>query len=114
MTTPCSENRDHGPQPLDAVLERWGLSNVQLVAAAIAAHEQITHKQIQRARRGRQLTLRMMMKLTRILNEILIAGLPDAKRVEFTPYLHRDLFTYAKGHVPGQPDSNASLAPSRE
>ena len=101
-----SENRDHGPQPLDAVLQRWGLSNSELVAAA---SEQLTHKQVQRARTGRQLTLRMMIKLTRILNEVIAGGLPEEKRKTFTPYLHRDLFTYAKGHAPERPDPNAAI-----
>jgi len=101
-----SENRDHGPQPLDVILQRWGLTNAQLVAAA---SEQLTHKQVQRARKGRQLTLRMMMKMTRLLNEVIAAGLSEEKRKSFTPYLHRDLFTYAKGHAAARPDPNAAI-----
>jgi len=101
------ETRDHGAQPLDGILQRWGLSNAQFVAAA---SEQLTHKQVQRARKGRQLTLHMMIKLTRILNEVIAGGLPEEKRKEFTPYLHRDLFTYAKGYDAVRPDPNASLA----
>ena len=103
---PESENRDHGPQPLDAILQRWGLTNAGIVAAT---GEQLTHKQVQRARKGRQLTLRMMMKLTRILNEVIMEGLPKEKRETFTPYHHRDLFTYAKGHDAARPDPNAAL-----
>lgn len=99
-------DRDHGPQPLDTILERWGLTNAQLVAAA---NEQLTHKQVQRARKGRQLTLRMMMKLTRQLNEVIAGDLPEEKRVAFTPYLHRDLFTYAKGFDPDRPDPNVAM-----
>jgi len=109
MNFPASENRDHGPQPLDAVMQCWGLSNARLVAAA---GEQITHKQVQRARKGRQLTLRMMMKLTRVLNGVILDGLPEEKREAFTPYLHRDLFTYAKGYDATRPDPNTALAPS--
>lgn len=101
-----SENRDHGPQPLDAILQRWGLSNAQFVAAA---SEQLTHKQVQRARKGRQLTLHMMIKLTRILNEVIATGLPEEKRKAFIPYLHRDLFTYAKGYDAARPDPNAAI-----
>jgi len=101
-----ASGRDHGPQPLDAILQRWGLTNAELVAAA---SEQLTHKQVQRARKGRQLTLRMMMKLTRILNEVIADGLSVEKREAFTPYLHRDLFTYAKGHDPERPDPNADM-----
>ncbi len=101
-----SENRDHGPQPLDAILQRWDLTNAQLVASA---SEQLTHKQVQRARKGRQLTLRMMMKLTRLLNEVIAEDLPEEKRMAFTPYLHRDLFTYAKGYDAGRPDPNVTI-----
>lgn len=46
--------RDFGTQPLDGLMEMWGLSNHDLVAAS---PEQLTHKQVQRARTGRQLTL---------------------------------------------------------
>ena len=103
---PDLPSRDHGPQPLDTVLRRWGLSNAQWVAAA---SEQLTHKQVQRARKGRQLTLRMMIKLTRLLNEVIAGGLPEEKRKWFTPYAHRDLFTYAKGYDAARPDPNAAL-----
>ena len=103
---PEAPSRDHGPQPLDVVLHRWGLSNAQLVAAA---SEQLTHKQVQRARTGRQLTLRMMMKLARNLNDVIVAGLPEQKRKAFTPYLHRHLFTYAKGYDAERPDPNAAM-----
>lgn len=104
--TPGHPARDHGTQPLDAILHSWGLTNAELVASA---GEQLTHKQLQRARKGRQLTLRMMMKITRLLNEVITADLPEEKRASFTPYLHRDLFTYAKGHDPARPDPNAAL-----
>ena len=104
-----STHRDHGIHPLDAILQRWRLTNAQLVAAA---GEQLTHKQVQHARKGRQLTLRMMMKLTRLLNEAIVEDLPATQRERFTPYLHRDLFTYAKGHDPTRPDPNACLIES--
>ena len=107
--SPSPSDRDHGPQPLDNLLSRWGLTNAQLVAAA---SEQLTHKQVQRARKGRQLTLRMMMKLARNLNEVIAENLPEEKRKEFTPYVHRDLFTYAKGYDASRPDPNAALTES--
>lgn len=102
-------NRDHGIQPFDAILQRWNLTNARLVAAAA---EQLTHKQVQRARKGRQLTLRMMMKLARLLNEVILEELSGPRRELFTPYLHRDLFTYAKGFDPDRPDPNARLPES--
>lgn len=106
-----STGRDHGPQPVDEVMQRWGITNAALVAAG--AGEQLTHKQVQRARKGRQLTLRMMMKLTRIINDLIATSLAEEHRGAFSPYLHRDLFTYAKGYDPGRADPNALLAPAR-
>ncbi len=106
MTDPSEPGiRDHGPQPFDAVLRNRGLTNAGFVAAA---GEQITHKHVRRAREGRQLTTRMMLKLTRILNEVVAAGMTDEERRDFTPYLHRDLFTYAKGRDAARPDPNAA------
>jgi hypothetical protein len=73
--------------------------------------EQLNHKQVQRARKGRQLTLHLMMKVTRTLNDTVIAGLPKEQRPEFTPYVHKQLFNYAKGHDPARIDPNQALMP---
>lgn len=54
--------RDFGPQPLDRFLEAYGLSNRDLVEAST---EQLTHKQVQRARKGRRLTRNMQEKVVR-------------------------------------------------
>ena len=43
--------RDLGTQPFDALMEAWGLSNTDLVETS---PEQLTHKQVRRARTGRQ------------------------------------------------------------
>ena len=110
------EHRDGGDVP--ALLEELAGAEHALRHHAgdgrddAAAGEQLTHKQVQRARKGRQLTLRMMMKLTRILNEVIPANLPEEKRKGFTPYLHRDLFTYAKGYDAGRADPNAEILES--
>ena len=40
--------RDHGVQPVEALMERWGLTAHQLVENS---EEQLNHKQVQRARR---------------------------------------------------------------
>lgn len=101
------ETRDHGTQPLDLLLQRWGLDNHRLVEAST---EQLSHKQVQKARKGRQLTLHMMMKTTRALNTAAIATVPKERRGEYTEYLHRQVFTYAKGHDPAWADPNESLA----
>lgn len=100
--------RNHGDQPLDTLMTRWAVSNHSLVESS---EEQLNHKQVQKARKGRQLTLHMMMKITRTLNHAILARLPEAKRPEFQPYLHRHLFSYAKGYDPGWIDPNTSLTP---
>lgn len=102
------DTRDHGPQPLDALMERWGITNHELVDASV---EQLTHKQVQKARKGRQLTLHMMQKLTRTLNDAIFLKLPKERREEFAPYLHKHLFNYAKGHDAAWADPNAALMP---
>jgi len=59
------ESRDHGPQPLAALLERHELSPTDLVRAS---KEQLTHKMVARAAKGRQLTGNTMGKVLRALN----------------------------------------------
>lgn len=100
--------RDHGAQPLDELMNRWGLTNHQLVGASV---EQLNHKQIQRARKGRQLTLHLMQKLTGTLNDAIAASLPKEERVNFLPYSHKHLFNYAKGHDAAWSDPNEALMP---
>ena len=102
--------RDHGAQPLDAIMNRWGLTSHQMVESS---PEQLTHKQVQRARKGRQLTLHMMQKLARALNEAVLARMPKDQREHFTPYTHRHLFNYAKNHDPAWQDPNEALMPPR-
>ena len=100
--------RDHGLQPLDGIMNRWGLTNHQLVQSS---EEQLSHKQVQRARKGRQLTLHLMQKVTRTLNGAVLAKLPKEERANFTPYGHKHLFNYAKGHDPVWVDPNETLMP---
>jgi hypothetical protein len=100
--------RDHGVQPLDGLMERWGLSGHQLVENS---EEQLNHKQVQRARKGRQLTLHLMQKVTRAVNDAIFKSLPEAKRADFVPYLHRHLFNYAKGFDASWSDPNEALWP---
>ena len=95
--------RDHGPQPLDAMMKAWGLGNHELVAASA---EQLTHKQARKARKGRQLTLHLMQKVTRAFNRAVGARLDAAGREQFVEYQHQHLFTYAKGHDPAWRDPN--------
>lgn len=100
--------RDHGRQPLDDLMTRWGLTNHELVNASV---EQLNHKQVQRARKGRQLTLHLMQKIARTLNDAIIAKLPKEEREKFVPYLHKHLFNYAKGYDAAWADPNAPLMP---
>ncbi len=102
------ETRDHGPQPLDEMMTRWGISNHQLVEAS---EEQLNHKQVQKARKGRQLTLHMMQKLMRALNDAALSRIPKEERANFVPYLHKHLFNYAKGHDAAWTDPNEDLLP---
>lgn len=87
-------------------MTRWQLTNHQLVDASRA---QLNHKQVQRARKGRQLTLHLMQKLTHTFNDALLARLPKEEQENFSPYSHKHLFTYAKGHESSWSDPNASL-----
>ena len=72
---------DRGIQPLDKILESRGLKNDALVAAS---GEQLTHKQVQKARKGRRVTPNIQAKIIRALN----------KAVEKGAYAAKDLFNY--------------------
>jgi len=49
-----------GPQPLDTVMEECGLKNHDLVAAS---KDGLTHKQVQKGRKGRRLTRNLKDKI---------------------------------------------------
>ncbi len=66
------EKNDFGVQPLDGVITRLGLSNSGLVQASI---EQLTHKMVQKGRKGRRLTQNAKLKILRALQ----AAKPDEK-----------------------------------
>lgn len=59
MTSP---DRDLGPQPIAALLDAAGLKSHDLVAAST---EQITHKMVARACKGRWLTPHVRAKILR-------------------------------------------------
>lgn len=56
-----------GVQPLDALLETDNIDNHAIVAAA--AGTGLTHKVVQKARKGRQLTSRAQKKVLTAVNE---------------------------------------------
>jgi len=101
-----TDERDLGIQPLDAILNGWQLGNH---AVAEASPEQLTHKQVVRARNGRRLTLKMMMKLARTLNFAVWGRLTDEEREAYTEYFPKHLFNYSKGFNQDLPDPNKSL-----
>ena len=98
--------RDHGEQPLDRLMMEWGLSNHDLVEVST---EQLTHKQVQKARKGRELTLKMKMKVARAFNVAIWGRLTDGEREGYFEYLHIHLFAYTKGFDPEWKDPNSEL-----
>ena len=71
-----------GVQPLDELMKEKGISNHDLVAAAPPGF--ITHKQVQKARKGRRLTTHMQDKILEALNA---CSDPDC-------FAFKDLFNY--------------------
>lgn len=79
-----AESRNLGLQPLDSLLDSLGLHNRDLVEAST---EQLTHKQVQKARKGRKVTANIQHK---ILNALRIAVEKDGAQA----YQLSDLFNY--------------------
>jgi aspartokinase len=78
--------RDLGPQPLAALLERHQLRPTDLVQAS---GEQLTHKMVARALKGRRLTRNTAEKVLRALNSSILR--PDGETVA---YRMDELFNY--------------------
>ncbi len=79
--------RNLGVQPLDRVMTEHELGNHALVAAST---EPMTHKAVQRARKGRRLTKHMKQRMADALNLLI-----KQKGVEIErPWVVKDLFTY--------------------
>lgn len=81
MMNDSQKSNDLGIQPLDALMVKHGLSNHGLVAASA---DQLSHKVVQKARKGRRLTSRAKTKILNALHH----ALPELK------FAHRDLFNY--------------------
>lgn len=76
---------DVGRQPMDVLLETYGLKNHDVVAADDSLA--VTHKVVGKARKGRRLTARMQKKVLTSVNRCLVdRGLPRAS--------FEDLFNY--------------------
>jgi len=98
---------DLGDQPIIQMMEKWGLSNEDLVNAST---EQLTFKQVQRGRTGRRLTLKMMQKTLRAYNVAIWYKLNKEQKDKFVEYLqHGFLFNYAKGYDKDWVDPNEAL-----
>ncbi|HLF67499.1 MAG TPA: hypothetical protein VI522_07770, partial [Gammaproteobacteria bacterium] len=76
----CCMSHEFGVQPLDAILDKSSLKNDDLVQAS---QEQLTHKQVQKARKGRSITPNIKGKIMRALNAAV-----DKK------YIEKNLFNY--------------------
>jgi len=75
------ETTQFGTQPLDGIMTRLGLINSDLVGVST---EQLTHKMVQKGRKGKRLTLKAKMKILKALNRV-------SAEEEFTP---KNLFSY--------------------
>ena len=60
-----TEKMEFGTQPLDAIMERRKMKNADLVRVST---EQLSHKVVQKGRKGRRLTLNAQMKILKALN----------------------------------------------
>ena len=78
-----------GVQPLDAIMNEKGIRNHDLVAAMPPGF--INHKQVQKARKGRRLTVHMQEKILEAMNTF---SVPET-------YGFEDLFNY-RGNKPVQ------------
>ena len=70
-----------GLQPLDAVMTRLGLANSDLVEAST---DQLSHKMVQKGRKGRRLTPHIQTKILKALN----SASTEKK------FIAKDLFNY--------------------
>lgn len=102
--------REHGNQPLDTMMNSWNLTNHELVETST---EQLNHKQVQKARKGRQLTLAMMQKVCRAFNITIWERLNKEQKEIYFEYMHRHLFNYAKGYDADWEDPNTALFPKK-
>lgn len=79
--------RNFGTQPLDALMSEHSLGNHDIVGAC---DEPLTHKAVQRARKGRRLTKHMQRRIAAALNK---AVAQQGKTME-REWQVSDLFTY--------------------
>jgi hypothetical protein len=84
-TDPATSNpqdeteRNLGPQPLDALMLEHHWSNHDVVAAS---KDPMTHKAVQRARKGRKLTAHMQKRMVATINTMLKAKDSEAPELK--------------------------------
>ena len=77
--------RDLGLQPIDQLMKQWGVENHELVEVST---EQLTHKQVQKARKGRRVTINIQRKIFNAIRKV-------AEDKDLDPNLTiADLFNY--------------------
>ena len=90
-----SLQRDLGTQPLDTLLDEMGLNNHELVSFST---DQLTHKQVQKARKGRRVTVKILtalnLSLSRKAPEVSDAEEGADEVVVPKRYVLTDLFNY--------------------
>lgn len=59
--------------------------------------------------RGRQLTLKMMQKVCRALNVAIWEKLTPVQKEHYFEYMHKHVFSYAKGYDPAWKDPNLNM-----
>jgi hypothetical protein len=79
--------RNLGIQPLDAILTEHSLGNHDIVTAS---EEPLTHKAVQRARKGRRITKHMKRRIAAALNKAVARQGKTHER----EWPESDLFTY--------------------
>ena len=87
MTTPHRESappreRELGQQPLALLMTKRGIKPTDLVAAST---EQITHKMVSRAMKGRRLTANTMGKIHRAWNQAASASHDQTDLFNYLP-----------------------------
>ena len=80
MSTPIEKNL--GEQPISRIMKASGLKPRDLVAHS---DEQLSHKMVSRAMKGRRLTPHVQLKVLRALNNVVEKN-----------YSLKDLFTYSR------------------
>ncbi len=69
--------RNLGTQPLNAVMQKSGLANHDLVSVCAGV---LTHKAVQRARKGRRLTAHMKRRIAEALTKAIQERDPSQER----------------------------------